>query len=610
MTSRNEQTLTYAVLGIFSLLALAPIVGIIFTALQSPDGSAVFGSFDGVHLGNFKTAWEEGHFGTYLKSSVLVAVVVVLGAGFLSILSGYAFGLMRFRGSQVLFYVFLFGLTVPIEAVIVPLYYDFRDLSLTDTYWGLILPQMGVSVAFGTFWMRAFFRGVPRSLVEAARIDGASSWFTLWRVLLPLGAAGRADHDRAAVHVDLERVPAGAGDGVPGGPAHRAARAELLPGAQHLEPDAAGGGRGDRGDPGGDRVRVPAAALHPRHVEWGGQGLAMAEVRFDEVGKTFGEVQAVRELSLDIADGEFMVLVGPSGSGKTTALRMLAGLESVSSGSVFIGDALVNRIAPRERDIAMVFQDYALYPQMTVFDNLAFGLRRRRVAREEIQRRVDEAARVLDIGVLLHRKPGQLSGGQAQRVALGRALVRDPQVFLMDEPLSNLDAKLRTQTRGEIRRIQQEVGTTTVYVTHDQVEAMTMGDRIAVMNHGVLEQVGTPEELYERPANRFVAGFIGSPAMSFLEPSAAAALGLPDAVVGVRPEHARRWREGLLGPLTGTVAFVEALGRETFFGVDVDGSRLVVFEEGRASVDVGSELSFGLVPEGLRYFDADGRATT
>ena len=186
MTSRNEQTVTYAVLGLFTLLALAPVVGILFTALQDPNGGAVFGSFDGLHFGNFKDAWQEGNFGTYLKSSVLVAVVVVFGAGFLSILSGYAFGMMRFRGSQVLFYVFLFGLTVPIEAVIVPLYYDFRDLNLTDTYWGLILPQMGASVAFGTFWMRAFFRGVPRSLVEAARIDGASSWFTLWRVLLPL----------------------------------------------------------------------------------------------------------------------------------------------------------------------------------------------------------------------------------------------------------------------------------------------------------------------------------------------------------------------------------------------------------------------------------------
>src|ERR1700755_1666839 len=243
----------------------------------------------------------------------------------------------------------------------------------------------------------------------------------------------------------------------------------------------------------------------------------MGAVRFSEVRKSYGDHEVVHGLDLEIADGEFMVLVGPSGSGKTTALRMLAGLESITGGEIAIGDQVVNQVAPRERDIAMVFQDYALYPQMSVFDNLAFGLRRRKVAREEIQRRVDEAARVLDIGGLLQRKPGQLSGGQAQRVALGRALVRDPQVFLMDEPVSNLDAKLRTQTRGEIRRLQQEVRTTTVYVTHDQVEAMTMGDRIAVMNHGVLEQVGPPEALYERPADRFVASFIGSPAMSFIE---------------------------------------------------------------------------------------------
>src|SRR6188472_3788633 len=243
----------------------------------------------------------------------------------------------------------------------------------------------------------------------------------------------------------------------------------------------------------------------------------MAGVTFSAVGKTYGSVEAVKDLDLEIADGEFMVLVGPSGSGKTTALRMLAGLEAITAGEILIGDRVVNKIAPRERDIAMVFQDYALYPQMTVFDNLAFGLRRRKVPKPEIDRRVGEAARLLDIEPLLQRRPGQLSGGQAQRVALGRALVREPQVFLMDEPLSNLDAKLRTQTRGEIRRLQQEVGVTTVYVTHDQVEAMTMGDRIAVMNDGVLEQVGTPEELYERPANRFVAGFIGSPAMSFLD---------------------------------------------------------------------------------------------
>src|SRR5690348_7377885 len=330
----------------------------------------------------------------------------------------------------------------------------------------------------------------------------------------------------------------------------------------------------------------------------------MAGVAFQKVSKQFGEVEAVRELTLDVADGELLVVVGPSGSGKTTALRMLAGLESVGAGEILIGDRVVNRVAPRERDIAMVFQDYALYPQMTVFDNLAFGLRRRKVPAEEIRRRVDEAAGLLDIGGLLSRRPGQLSGGQAQRVALGRALVREPQVFLMDEPLSNLDAKLRTQTRGEIRRLQQEVRTTTVYVTHDQVEAMTMGDRIAVMNHGVLEQVGTPEELYERPANRFVAGFIGSPSMSFVEDGGP--LGLREGVVvGVRPEHARPWRDGLIGPLRGTVAFVEALGRETFIGVDVGETRLVVFEEGRSTRDVGDELEFGLIESGLRHFDRE-----
>jgi ABC-type sugar transport system ATPase subunit len=334
----------------------------------------------------------------------------------------------------------------------------------------------------------------------------------------------------------------------------------------------------------------------------------MAAVRFDDVGKRFGAVEAVRSLSLEIADGEFMVLVGPSGSGKTTALRMLAGLESITTGEIAIGDRVVNKVAPRERDIAMVFQDYALYPQMTVFDNLAFGLRRRKVAKPEIARRVQSAAELLGLEPFLQRRPGQLSGGQAQRVALGRALVRDPQVFLMDEPLSNLDAKLRTQTRGEIRRLQMEVRTTTVYVTHDQVEAMTMGDRIAVMNDGVLEQVGTPEELYERPANRFVASFIGSPAMAFIEDAATLLpmleLPAPDAVVGVRPEHARLWRDGLVGPLRGTVAFVEALGRETFVGVDAGDTRLVVFEEGRATHEVGDELEFGLIPSGLRYFDA------
>ena len=241
----------------------------------------------------------------------------------------------------------------------------------------------------------------------------------------------------------------------------------------------------------------------------------MATVTFDNVSKRYGEVTAVRDLSLEIRDGEFMVLVGPSGCGKTTSLRMIAGLEEISDGTLKIGERVVNDVPAKDRDIAMVFQSYALYPHMSVYDNMAFGLKLRKVPKSEIEKRVADAAAILSLEPYLKRKPKELSGGQRQRVALGRAIVREPAVFLMDEPLSNLDAKLRVQTRAEIARLHQRMGTTFVYVTHDQVEAMTMGTRIAVMADGLLKQVGTPKELYDRPLNRFVAGFIGSPSMNF-----------------------------------------------------------------------------------------------
>ena len=242
----------------------------------------------------------------------------------------------------------------------------------------------------------------------------------------------------------------------------------------------------------------------------------MASITFDGVSKRFDTNLVVADLSLEIADGEFLVLVGPSGCGKSTALRMLAGLEDVTEGRVLIGDRVVNNLAPGARDLAMVFQSYALYPHMTVYDNLAFGLRNTKVAKAEIDRRVTSAAEILDLSELIKRKPKQLSGGQRQRVALGRAIVREPAAFLMDEPLSNLDAALRVQTRAEILKLQRRLSTTTIYVTHDQVEAMTMGDRIAVMKLGVLQQIGSPEELYTRPTNVFVARFIGSPSMNLV----------------------------------------------------------------------------------------------
>jgi multiple sugar transport system ATP-binding protein len=257
----------------------------------------------------------------------------------------------------------------------------------------------------------------------------------------------------------------------------------------------------------------------------------MTEIVFEGVRKVYSDgTEAVRGLDLEIADKEFMVLVGPSGCGKTTALRMVAGLEEISDGTIRIGDRVVNGVPPKERDIAMVFQSYALYPHMTVFDNMAFGLKLKKTPKPEIAERVNEAARILGLEELLKRKPAALSGGQRQRVAMGRAIVRHPQAFLMDEPLSNLDAKLRVQMRSEIARIQADLGVTTIYVTHDQVEAMTMGDRVAVMRKGELQQVDTPQQLYERPVNLFVAGFIGSPAMNLLE----ATLELePDPVVQV-----------------------------------------------------------------------------
>jgi multiple sugar transport system ATP-binding protein len=241
----------------------------------------------------------------------------------------------------------------------------------------------------------------------------------------------------------------------------------------------------------------------------------MASVTYDHVSKKFGDFTALNDLNIQVEDKEFLVLVGPSGCGKTTALRCLAGLEEVTQGQVKINDRVVNDIAPKDRDIAMVFQSYALYPHMSVFDNMAFGLKLRKVPKVEIKRRVEEAAQTLEIEQLLKRKPRELSGGQRQRVAVGRAIVREPKVFLFDEPLSNLDAKLRVQTRAEISKLHQRMQTTFIYVTHDQVEAMTMATRIAVMNKGVLQQLDTPQHLYDRPANQFVAGFIGSPAMNF-----------------------------------------------------------------------------------------------
>jgi multiple sugar transport system ATP-binding protein len=331
----------------------------------------------------------------------------------------------------------------------------------------------------------------------------------------------------------------------------------------------------------------------------------MANVTYDHVTKSFGDIAAVNDFVLEITDGEFMVLVGPSGCGKSTALRMLAGLERVSDGRILIGDRVVNNVAPQHRDIAMVFQSYALYPHMTVYDNLAFGLRNQKVPRKEIESRVQRAAKILDLAPLIKRKPKQLSGGQRQRVALGRAIVREPEAFLMDEPLSNLDAKLRAQTRAEILKLQQELQTTTIYVTHDQVEAMTMGDRIAVMKLGVLQQVGSPEELYRDPRNVFVAGFIGSPAMNLVPAETLNGAGGTGRIAGFRPEHidlASGYSDGLA--FDARVEVVEYLGDEQLVHLTRNGTPIQAKLPVEDQVGVGQELNLTVPRDKLLSFDA------
>jgi multiple sugar transport system ATP-binding protein len=355
-----------------------------------------------------------------------------------------------------------------------------------------------------------------------------------------------------------------------------------------------------------------------------------APVSFEHVVKRFGTITAVDNLNLQVANGEMLVLLGPSGCGKTTSLRMLAGLESITSGQIRIGDTVVNSLPPRSRDIAMVFQSYALYSHLSVYENLAYPLRVRKLPKAEIDQRVRDVADVVQIGELLQRKPRELSGGQRQRVALGRAIIRRPAVFLMDEPLSNLDAKLRLHTRGELKRFQRELATTTIYVTHDQAEAMTLADRVAIMDRGVLQQAGPPKEVYARPASVFVAGFLGSPPMNLLDVGLTRAGGTPSfeiggavvavggslgarlaavpgsqdkAILGVRPEDVVLRREAEQGSAPGDVFVVEDLGNERLVTLDLGGQFLVARTVSDYPAEMGDRLWFGFDPERAHVFD-------
>jgi multiple sugar transport system ATP-binding protein len=355
----------------------------------------------------------------------------------------------------------------------------------------------------------------------------------------------------------------------------------------------------------------------------------MAAITLAHVDKRFETTQVIRDVSLEIADGEFCVLVGPSGSGKSTLLRLIAGLEMATAGAVHIGGRNVTHHAPKDRDIAMVFQSYALYPQMTVRENMGFGLKLLKTPKAEITRRVDEAARMLGLEPLMERRPAALSGGQRQRVAMGRAMVREPSAFLFDEPLSNLDAALRASVRGEIRAMHARSKTTSVYVTHDQVEAMTMGDRIVVLRAGQIEQVGTPVELYERPLNRFVANFIGSPSMNFCEltvqreaglvftllgstrlalPAAVAAAtsGRAQIVLGVRPEHLHMGsRDGDAATLQAEVREIEFTGAQSQINLATAAGPLMLCAADRSPLKAGDAATVGLPADRLHFFDSE-----
>jgi multiple sugar transport system ATP-binding protein len=351
----------------------------------------------------------------------------------------------------------------------------------------------------------------------------------------------------------------------------------------------------------------------------------MASVKLSKLEKSYGALRIVKGIDLEISDGEFVVFVGPSGCGKSTTLRMVAGLETITGGEVKIGDRVVNRLAPRERDIAMVFQDYALYPHKTVRENMGFSLKVRGIGAGEAAARVDEAANMLGISHLLDRRPGQLSGGQRQRVAMGRAIVRRPQVFLFDEPLSNLDAKLRGQVRTEIKKLHQAIGTTIIYVTHDQVEAMTLADRIVILKGGEIEQVGTPDEVYNKPASVFVGGFVGSPAMNFAKASVrgvdlvfangdripvsalrencqAGAREGRDVIVGIRPEHFAIGTSSV--SLTCDVQVVEPLGSDTLIHFAIGSETLTARMPPETRILAGETLKIAVDPTKIHLFDA------
>ena len=497
----TARALKLAAIVFFAVLVLTPLYVAVITSFKEAAET------DPAHAWSLPTVWtlDAWHqawdqLSPNLANTFKLVIPATVISTILGSLNGFVLSKWRFPGANIVFTLFLFGLFIPYQAVMIPLTTLLADIHFPDQIPRLAFAHIVYGIPITTLIFRSYYATIPEELMEAARMDRAGMLRTYWSVVsADFGPGVRGDR-HLAVHVDLERLSLCRLHHQRSGQVARDGRRQQRRRLDGLELQPADVGRVARVAADARRLHPPRPLLRARADGRGAEGLTVAEIVLEHLTKRFANgVEAVKDLSLEIPDEKLLVLVGPSGCGKTTALRMIAGLEDISSGDLYIGGRRMNDVLERDRDIAMVFQNYALYPHMSVAQNIGFSLKLSRRPRKEVRQRVRETAELLGLEDLLDRRPKQLSGGQRQRVAMGRAIIREPQAFLMDEPLSNLDAQLRVQMRGEIEALQKRLGVTTVYVTHDQVEAMTMGDHIAVLREGVLQQVGHPTHVYDNP---------------------------------------------------------------------------------------------------------------
>ena len=568
------------VISLIMFILLAPFLWILLASFR-PNMELIRNQTlipQNITIENYISLFTKSAYWQWGINSTIVAVYTVILSLPLIVAGAYSVYRTQYRGRNVLSLFLLSVYIFPTALLVVPIFKIFDGLALVDSHLGCALMNTAFADPFGIWLLQAFLKSLPPELEEAAAVDGIGRIRTLFLIIIPQAAPGIIAIAMFAFIVSWTE--------------YLFAMTLLLSNDLHTLP------------PGQSNKNA-----------------IMASVTLTKLNKKFGNTLAVKNVSVDIADGEFLVFVGPSGCGKTTTLRMVAGLESLSNGEIRIGDRIVNDLPPGDRDLAMVFQNYALYSHMTVEKNLGFALKARGLEGNEIEKRVQKVAQMLDLQEMLGRKPRQLSGGQRQRVAVGRAIVRNPQAFLMDEPLSNLDALLRLQTRKELIELTGELKSTVIYVTHDQVEAMTMGHRLAVKNYGEVVQLDTPENIFSRPSSRFVAEFIGSPPMNFLNveiveknkkrvfqqdsfevhvPDSMKALKETSVILGFRPNELELVSRG---GISGTVSVVETLGSEKLVYLKLGEKTISLLVPTAEKIKSGENVRFKINPESLHLFN-------